>query len=489
MTPRPLPSARTGGPGPALAFALVLLAALPLRAQTPAPEIAPAPDAATPAAALADPGAAPRADALTLEQCYREALRSDPAIRLAASGFEAATGAKLLLQSRALPRLGVGVEAGQQGPREESAGRHSRLFFLVTGTFDQALFDASIPAAFRRGRIGLAIAEQDFNRAVAGELYALRIDFYNALNARANVEVQESTVQLLQANLDSQENQYKVGKVPHRAVRQAEVQLAALQPGLAAARGAYLQARIDLARRLGRDLSAASAHDADQGLPVPAGTLESDPPHIDLAAEGAYALAHRPDLLSLRQLIAATAAEKTMAEAGYWPKIDLVGNLQYIPAKNIKKSGTIVQPGNENEESEILIGGSLSWQVIDTGTVRGQAVNLQAIGEGYKIDLQRMEDDVPRQLRQVQHAVALAASKLEGTEQNVALAGENFRLVAAQVANGDLPQLDFLNAQSNLLQARFNRLNALLENNIAAAQLDVVTGRYLEFVGAPPAAR
>jgi len=475
---------------PALVLALLLLAVLPLplRAQTSAPEIATAPlpsDAATPA----DPAAVPLAGGLTLEDCYREALRNDPAIRLAASGFAQATGAKILLQARALPRFGVGAEAGQQGPREESVGRHAREFFLVTGTFDQAIFDASIPSAFRRGRIGVAIAEQDFNRAVMGELYALRIDFYNALNARANAEVQASTVKLLQANLDSQENQFKVGKVPHRSVSQAEVQLAAIQPGLAAAQGAYLQARIDLARRLGRDLSAASAHDADQGLPVPAGTLESDPPRVDLAAEAAYALAHRPDLLSLRQMIAAAAAEKTMAEGGYWPKIDLVGNFQYIPAKNVKKSGTIVQPGNENEESEILIGGSLSWQVIDTGTVRGQTVNIQAIGEAYKIDLQRLEDDVPRQLRQVQHAIDLAASKLEGTEQNVALADENFHLVAAQVANGDLPQLDFLNAQSNLLQARFNRLNALLENNIAAAQLDVVTGRYLEFVGTPPAPR
>jgi len=474
----------TGSGGNRLRWAAALVgwalasALLPLRAADPAPP------AAAPADASATPRTPPPADGITLQICYQEAIANDPAIRIARANFEQALGEKVILQALALPNLSSGVDGGDQGPRDNTLNPHKHLFILATGSFSQPLFNVAIPSSFRLGRIEVAIAEQQFNQAVTSQLYAIRVAFYNALAARAEVEVQESLQKSLQANLQAQQNQLAVGKVSHGAVNQAYVQLLAIAPGLASARSAYRQARIELAQRLGRDLgsSVAPNGDPDAGLPDPVGTLQSDPLALDIDSEASYALSHRADLAALRLMIAGAQQEKNLAEAPQYPTISLVANLQFIPESAIHKSGTVTQQGAVNEDTQILYGIAGSWQMTDGGLAKADASQIEDQKDSYQIDLKQLEDTVPLQLRQIDSLLKEAAALLESSQQNEALAEENFKQVASQVAEGDLPQLDFLNAQSNLLQARFNRINALLENNTAIAQLDFVTGRYLELL-------
>ena len=480
------PFASALGTAALLLFSLAA-APLPLRAADSTP---PAPAANTPATPPTDTSAdassaPPPADGISLQLCYQEAIANDPAIRIARANFEQALGQKILLQAVALPNINGGVDGGDQGPRDNTLNPHKHLFVLVTGSFSQPLFNVAIPSSFRLGRIEVATAEQQFNQTVTAELYALRISFYNALASRENVEVQASLQKSLQANLQSQQNQFSVGKVSHGSVNQAYVQLLAIAPGLASARGAYRQARIELAQRLGRDLgsSAAANGDPDANLPDPVGTLDGDPITLDIEKEAAYALAHRADLAALRLMIAGAQQEKNLALAPQYPTIALVANLQFIPQDAVHKSGTVTQSGSSiTEATQILYGIAGSWQVTDGGLAQANASQVQAQKDSYQIDLKQLEDTVPLQLRQIDGLLKEAAAQLESSQQNVDLAQENFQQVATQVAQGDLPQLDFLHAQSNLLQARFNRINALLENNTAIAQLDFVTGRYLELL-------
>ena len=427
---------------------------------------------------VAEPPPPATAVGTTLEECYREALQNNPAIRQARMDVEGAVGAKLVFDSIALPHVGLGGLGGQQGPRREAK---KQIFILITGTFDQALFNAAIPATFRRGRIEVALAEQKLNQTLIGQIFELRSAFYQALDAREGLAVQESVRDRLRANYDAQVQQRQVGKVSNREISQAKIQLAAIEPGLAAARGAYRAAQIDLAQRLGRDIGPETASQPGEGLPIPSGTLDGEAVRIDFAAETAYALSHRPDLMALREMIQAAKEDSAIAHDGYWPRLDLVANGQYIPETAIARSGSVNRGQSSTQQSQILVGPSLTWTPYDGGTLQGQARTLDATRAAYQIQLQSLEDQVPRDLQQIAASLQKAAAQLEGSESNVALADQNLKQVEAQVANGDLPQLDFINAQTNLLQAHFNRLNALLENSLAIAQFELVTGRYLEF--------
>jgi len=60
-------------------------------------------------------------------------------------------------------------------------------------------------------------------------------------------------------------------------------------------------------------------------------------------------------------------------------------------------------------------------------------------------------------------------------------AEENLKLIETQVGLGQATQLDFLNAQSNLLSVRAGLEDATYTHELARAELDRVTGRYLQF--------
>ena len=73
-------------------------------------------------------------------------------------------------------------------------------------------------------------------------------------------------------------------------------------------------------------------------------------------------------------------------------------------------------------------------------------------------------------------------------EQRDGVAGEAeelLKLVETRVALGAATQLDFLNAQNNLLSTQTAILQAVFENELARAEFDRVTGRYLDFPDRP----
>ncbi|SDT88298.1 Outer membrane protein TolC [Verrucomicrobium sp. GAS474] len=464
---------------PELAF---LLASFFLSFPLPAVEIATTPPPLVPAtpSASAPATAVPAGTAgLTLEDCYREALRNNALIRSARAGFENATGQKIVLQSRALPTLTARLYGGIRG----DIGDKPSIFAILQSNFYQELFDASTPAAFRKGRITVAVAQQNFYITTTKELNALRLAFYQALAARENVAVQQSIRTRLQANLTLQQQAAAVGRVGKQEVDTASLRLAEIEPTLSIAKGDYRQARIELATHMGRDLDADSTEaalpgrsDLDSGLPLPKGTLESVTFRIDYQAETDYALAHRPDLAALKLLMASSQSDIEMTQGTRLPLVSLGAGLSFIPRGLLKKHTDGLPLTTLGE------GIGASWLILDGGAVRGAVVDYQATREGYGILLRQLQSDIPRDLRQIADSLRTASAMVDSSTLAVALAEENYRVVEAQIANGTAVSLDLLNAQTNLLNAQYNRINALLENNTAVAQFDTVTGRYLEFI-------
>jgi outer membrane protein TolC len=123
----------------------------------------------------------------------------------------------------------------------------------------------------------------------------------------------------------------------------------------------------------------------------------------------------------------------------------------------------------------------MSWTVIDNGQVTGAARSLEAARQAYAINLQQLEQNVPRELLRVKASLEDADAQLTALRKSTDSAEENLKLVEARVSLGEATQLDFLNAQSNLLSVRVGILNAINLHETARADLDHVTGRYLRF--------
>src|SRR4051794_35550046 len=110
----------------------------------------------------------PIGHAITLDAVLSKTLEKNPAIQQAKANLEAASGRRIVLRSIAWPSMKLNLPAGIQGG-DRGGSTNTKLFGFVRGSLTQPLFDAAIPASFRRGDVEVLIAEQRLNLAVEQE--------------------------------------------------------------------------------------------------------------------------------------------------------------------------------------------------------------------------------------------------------------------------------------------------------------------------------
>jgi outer membrane protein TolC len=413
---------------------------------------------------------------LTLHDCYQRVLANNPEIQRHRLELERAAGTKLVFVSRALPRLGAEARGGwREGTQYDPDGP----FSVITARFAQPLFDAAVPASARRGTVEIVLAQQTLNVTLTEQLHETRLTFLRALKLRDLIRLHEQIGERLQANIQRQQQRLEAGTGTRAAVLQAQVQALDLQPAVAGLRLEQERALLRLAELLGQPIRGGTS------LPVPAGELQQQPATVQLADEVNRALRRRPDLRLLRALGDAVAEDRRIARAGFFPFVTLTASGMLIPENELLSREPELVAGRDPRASEYRAGVALSWRVVDSGEVAGRLRRLQAARQTHQITLRALQENIPRQIARAVHALETADARLAGLRKNLEQAGENLRLVEVGIALGEATQLDFLAAQRNLLAVRAGIVEALFEHEAARAELDLATGRYLDFVEEP----
>lgn len=415
---------------------------------------------------------------VTLAECYAQTLEQNPDIRRHRAGVEQAAGVKTVFTARALPRASVSGSAGYSGGSLYGPGGP---FAAVQTDVSQPLFDMGMPASLRRGRLEVIIAQQTLNRAVTAQLHATRLAFVKALVARRLFELHQQIETHLQANVRSAQQRFDAGVASRQNVRQAEVQLLSLKPALSQTQRDYVNAVTELDERRGTKPTAKGPLQ----LPEPIGNLEYAMLKVDLERETTQIIQRRPDLALLHELIKAAAEEKRMVQAGYYPFVALTAFSQYFPDVGVFGVRPEIVSGQEARQSETRYGATFTWQVIDAGRVRGASSQIESGRQAMEITLRRLEENVPRELRVLARTLETVDARLAALKKSAAEAEELLKLVETRVKLGEATQLDFLNAQTNLLSTQRGILLAVFENEVARAEFDRVTGRYLDFSDLP----
>jgi outer membrane protein TolC len=442
---------------------------------------------------------------LTLEDCLTSALERNPEIERLRADVERAAGTRLVYRSRALPQLATQLSGGGRGgdlyipPDVKAVFTNSvtrlvtnnapvigpALYSLVTAQFSQPLFDAGVPPTLHRGRLEVIIAQQNLNRAVTDRLHEARLIFLYALYLRDLIEVHVELDQHLQSNVQSEQQRHDVGAANEAELKAAKIQQLNLELNLTNLRADYFSAVTRLAEVCGRDPSQNTNGVSQVWLPKPVGALRYEPVKMDLAQQSAYALEHRADLKLLQALADAAHDDKRTVQGAYLPTISLVASGLFFPQSALVSKQTDIVPGQDTRTSQLEAGVALSWRVIDNGQVIGTARQLAATQQAYEITLHKLEQNIPRELATIEGALQSADERHEAFIKAAEAAEENLRLIEAQVALGQATQFDFLKAQSNLLSVRGGLADAARSHEVARAELDHATGRYLEYLTVP----
>lgn len=447
-----------------------------------------------------------RAETLTLAQCLRETADHNPAIIAQYAAVERTFAERLTLRARALPILTVGGILGQL--EQETVGMRTTVIdqttqkkttkitptvdetqfvALGTETLYQPLFDAAIPAAFRRGTAGILAAQENVYTVASSQLHLARTLFLQALFQQKNGALLHDADRVLAANTWSLNQLVSAGLVGRANLLFSQVQRANFDPTILSTTGTYRTTLARLLQTMGRELNV-HGQDALAGITL-AGSLGENLPAFDAADAAHRALDRRPDIVYLRRLIRVYGEDVNIARAGYYPLIRLYVNGEAVPQTNVRNNTpNAVRATDQVSTTEIRPGIQEDWTIIDTGTVRGAVRSREAARDLLSISLARLERNVPSDLAVVRARLDDARGTIAALSGNVDTAQNTLNIIQAGVAQGINSQLEFLDAQGGVLSIRGSLLAANLELSLARAEFDRITGNYLQFVNARPPA-
>ena len=212
--------------------------------------------------------------AVTLDAALARTLENNPAIQQAKTRLEQAAGRRIQLRATSLPDFRIALWGGVQGGKR-AGEEDTQPFAFAQGFFVQPLFNAAIPASYRRGNIEVLVAQQQLNVAVIEQLHTARIAFYTAAYNDALHVLGEAQRQRLEGNVAAQSDRYQVGRADRGALTMARVLDQELTPRLEESRRVSRGALLRLAQTMGSELGSGAT------FPTAEGELQFAGVHVD----------------------------------------------------------------------------------------------------------------------------------------------------------------------------------------------------------------
>lgn len=318
-------------------------------------------------------------------------------------------------------------------------------------TASMMLFD------FGRGQIGIELSQENV-RATRQGLTGVEQDvLLDAVTAYVDVRLQSETLALRQSNtrliakeLRAARDRFDVGEATRTDVALAEAVLAAAQAGEQGAQGA-----LDLARE--RYKAAVGHYPSNlSGLP--------SAPQIPRTLEEARAIALRshPSILQIQHQVKIADLQIEMAKANFQPTV--TGQAALTENWSLGEE-TPFAPDSE----------SLSLQFGQTIYAGGQKASLlrQAIAgqEGARAGLHQMGVVISENVGRAWSNISVSAANIQSGEKQVRAAQAAYNGVREEADLGARTTLDVLDAEQDLLDARFARLQAEANLYVGVYQL------------------
>ncbi len=283
--------------------------------------------------------------------------------------------------------------------------------------------------------------------------------FFDVLLAKRTIEVQEQLVKLREQTLESERNKFAAGTISNFEVLRAEVALANSRTPLIQATNTLSLSREELKRVLALPVGALEVE----------GTLARDSlPLTSIDEARAAALSRRPDLRQLQLLVDAQKKGVRVQLAEYLPKITAYSNYTYRN-NPFGESGTL-------EGWQVGLRGT--WNIFDSFTREGAVAAARTDHQLAEIDQERLQQEIGVEVAQAMLSWAEAEQLLNASQQVVTQAAESERLARARLEVGAATQLDVLDAQVQLTEARTNEITALHKLNLTKAAIERAVGGF-----------
>jgi outer membrane protein len=411
---------------------------------------------------------------LSLLNCLNLALQQNTSILKAQNDLEASHGVVVQTRAVALPQLTASgqykytdpnaiesfpVPGGFTQPNQNwNAGIQ-----LVQSIYEGGKMIAALKAAGATKQQALA----QYQTAVADTLLDVRLAYYDTLLAAQQITVHEASVNLLQRELEDQQNRLNAGTVPKFNVLRAEVAAANERPNLIQARNNYRIAKNNLSNLLGYNLPREIWENVPLNL---SDALDTAPFDVNLPDAIQQALSKRSELLALRKTEELQQLNIVSAKSGYKPNVSVFAGYGWY---NAQFTAPVTL---DHDISGWNAGAQLQWDIFDGMLTRGKVTQAKALYEKSKNDLTDQSRQIELEVRTAYSDFIEAKEVLDSQEKVQEEADEALREAKSRAEAGTGTQLDVLDAETALTQARTTQIQALHDYDAARAKLQRAIG-------------
>ncbi|MEJ2636614.1 MAG: TolC family protein [Calditrichia bacterium] len=288
--------------------------------------------------------------------------------------------------------------------------------------------------------------------------------FYGILLQQKMVKVMQQSYNLSKANYDNVQALYKQGVSSEYDLLRAQVQVANSEPPLIQAQNNLELAITNLKNLLALKL--------EQPLRVKGEFRFEEIPREEVRAANDAVLLSNPDIVQLKVQKSILEKKINIQQAEYFPSLAAFGNYQYQTQDNTF---------NSNKYKWIktfAVGLQASFTLFD-GFNRAAQVQQAKIGvKKLEYSLQKAEDGLKIQILQAQMNMEEAKKRIFAQQQSLGQAEKAVQIAGTRYKSGVGTQLELLDSQTALTQARTNYTKAIYDYLIARAEWERLVSFY-----------
>jgi len=305
-------------------------------------------------------------------------------------------------------------------------------------------------------------SKEDYTKAEKDLIFNIKNAYWNLFKANQMQKVIEENINQINSHLNDIKNLFDQGMATNNDVLKVQVQLADVTLKQIDITNAVQIATVALNNLIGIPLS------TEVSISEQVVNDEIEMESLAVLMESAYK--NRADLKSMNYKVEASNEGIDLAKSDWFPQIYISGNYYYSnPNQRILPS---VDKFNGTWDVSLSLSLNL-WNWGATNDRKTQAEMQYKQAQDYYSTL---KDAVKLDITSSYLNLKKSEQKIIVAENSVKEAEENYRVTKDKFNNGLISNSELLDAEVALLQAKTNNINAVVDNKIAAANLNKAIG-------------
>ncbi len=396
-----------------------------------------------------------------LLDAYRMAQQSDPTLRAAEAGNQAAQQGRAQSRAALLPQINLSGNVTQNSRDITGIGSEDFDSNGYTLSLSQSLYHHDYYKRLKVADAGIAKANAEVEAARQGLILRVAEAYFNLLAAQDSLATAEASKRAISQQLRQTQQRFEVGLTAITDVHEA-------QAGYDAAVAAEIAARngLDIAREALREITG-QAPQAPATLQEAVPLNTPNPADIDQWVEKARG--QNLSLIAAEAAARAAAEELKRREAGHYPTLDLVGAHSYSDTTDYSSG---------SEATNTSIGIQLNVPIYSGGLTTAQSREARALLAQAQESLEGRRRATEREVRSAYLGVVAGIGQVKARKQALSSAQTALEATQAGFEVGTRTAVDVLNAQqvrygaqSEYARARYDYLLATLKLKQAAGSL------------------